>query len=398
MLERPDRDRSPTSGPSMDSGSVLIEALAGISMLAFVVASAAVVHSAAVTAVVGAEGREAAVRTAERSLEQRAAGLPVETGGVALEVLRTPADGDPCSGSAGAGQAALRVRVPVGTHGEVVELLGPLPERSVDVAWSTMAPGGNAVLVRLRTGLPEPIGAVLLQPGAQGTPHELVPSALCFSAPEVAPGRAELTIAATTGPVLIDASHRPADEAPLPLSVLDRTVRTTWSLMQSALVTVDVDPGGARPPDVAYPAGLGWTVRGDDLLLGVGLGQSRPIHPGRVTIGISACADPEARASVRTFDVAPGEVLSLGVPLAIVEVQGVQGRSGATLELLRATACSDESRQVPSLLWHGGLSDGMRVALPHGGWDVALYDSSGKHIGSAPRVMAGEPDQVLVLQ
>jgi hypothetical protein len=87
--------------------------------------------------------------------------------------------------------------------------------------------------------------------------------------------------------------------------------------------------------------------------------------------------------------------MSVTVPLATVEVRGIGERTDATLALLRTTGCRDTSGRIPSLSWSGTLSDGMRIALPHGVWDAGMEVAPGETRPPRQILIAGDPDVVL---
>lgn len=379
-------------GEAAEGGSVLIEALVAIGMLAVLVATVAGVHAAAASAVAAADLRVDAARTAERALEAYAVGLdpdPALDGDLLLEPFRVVLPDHPCDTSTLAGQPALRVRVDVAPSALPVTVTGPLP---LQVAGPDH-PGAVPALIALH-GPGGAVDATLIRPDGSVATLD-VQRASCLGAHAVTPGVSALTVTGVDAP-LIDPLHRSPSVAPLLLSVLDRPIHRAWALAPAASVTVHVDPAGARPPDVAGPLGLAWLVRGDDARERSPSGATRALHPGRVTIVASACGNPDARGTASTVDVGPGEARTVGIILPNVEVRGIGSRTDATLRLDRAAGCGDGAA-VPSLLWSGGLSDGMRIALPHGTWDAQLRSPSMGALTGTVQVVVGPEGALLVL-
>jgi len=214
----------------------------------------------------------------------------------------------------------------------------------------------------------------------------------CLSLPMLPPGRHVLRPSdGGEAPDLIDESHLTGAALRLERSTLDRPSVGSWALSEPARVRVDVDLSGARPADVVIPSGLRWLVRGDDRRIATDLGTMRPLHPGPMTLVVTACANPEASGSSTSVDVVAGQDMDAVIPLAIVTLDGLVGRDDEAITAERVTGCADGSGRIPVLRWERGLVDGMRIALPHGAWDVSVQG-----IDATPSnpvvVHAGEPD------
>jgi hypothetical protein len=387
---------------------VLLEAVVGIGMLAAIAAAVGAVHASALTAAVASEDRVGAVQVAVTTIEHHAAGLagapPVESP-VSMELRRTPVAGDRCASFGAAGTPALLVEVPHASSGATVAILGVAPEAH-EGAW--MVEGGNgeavhgpaetarAVGVALPVELPHGAG-VQLRTVADGADRggAITDGGACVVG-DVTPDLVELRLQDAAGPPLVDALHRRAADAPIPLSVHGSAVRRTWDVKPAALLTVEVSASGARPPDEVFPVPLRWLVRGDDVGQPSVSGAARPVHPGRVSVVVSPCEDPSAHGSTAQLHLHAATSATLTVPLETVTVTGVAGRSDATLRLMRSTFCPEGGAWRPTLDWVGGLHDGMRIALPAGIWDVRIIQSGQTTLALEP-LAAGEPNAALVL-
>ena len=214
----------------------------------------------------------------------------------------------------------------------------------------------------------------------------------CLRLPMLPPGHHVLRPSDSgESPDLIDESHRTGAALRLERSALDRPNVGSWALSEPARVRVDIDPLGARPPDIVLPDGLRWSVRGDDGRIATDLGTTRPLHPGPTTLVVSACANPEAFGSTMSVDASAGQEVDVVFPLAFVTLDGLAGRADEAITAERVVGCADGSGRIPVLRWERGLIDGLRIALPHGAWFVSVQG-----IDATPRnpvvVHAGEPD------
>ncbi len=402
-----DRVPVPAPRPGSSAGSVLLEALVGVGMLAAIAAAVGVVHSAALSATVTSHERVRAVQDAVTTIEHHAAGLggrPPVDGPISTELRRTPVAGDRCASFAAAGAPTLRVEVPLVSPGVAVAISGPAPQAR-DGGWAIDADGGEAapedqpVALAVGVALPVDVPGAGVQlrtvEGGADRGGAVVDGGSCVIG-DVAPGLLELGLEGAAGTPLVDALHRRAPDAPLPLSVHDAPVRRTWGVVPAALLAVDVSAAGARPPDEVFPNAIRWLVRGDDAREPSASGDARPVHPGRVSVVVSTCEDPNAHGSVGSIDLHPAASATLTVPLETVTVTGVAGRTGATLRLMRSRFCPEGGAWRPTLDWVGGLHDGMRIALPAGLWDVRVIDS-GQTAFAQEALTAGEPDVTVVL-
>ena len=358
--------------PSGDAGSVLLEAAVGTGLLAMVLASAAVVSVAAAKSSALAVERVSAAHEVAGVFEVLAVGGTLgttgdgRTPGVAeIEVVEMmmSATLDPCAPAEGAGVSSVHLALPVRSGAGRVAIVGPVPARH----------GPPRLLVRLDTDLPAGAAPQLQPPGGAHPGATLVPTSSRCIASDVSAGPWE--IALLGAPDLMDPLHRPALERPLTVDVVDGTTAVRWDVAEAANLTVDLDAQGARLPDEVPGGGIRWSVRGDDGRVLGASGTSRPVHPGRVMVVASVCGDPEAQGSTVALVLAPGEQRHVDLALATAMVHGVGHAPDARLELVRARACGDGSPMTPTIAWDGGLTDGMRIALPHGTWTALLRTS-----------------------
>jgi hypothetical protein len=387
--------RRPIEG---SGGSVLLEAVSGIGILVVMTAAVLGFHSAALDA----HGRAAmsieAVGLARALLE----GHDLDGGAVDLGL---PNPIEPASN----GESALANElerstsniVDAGCDGRDFDDV-----RIVRVTVGAMTMEGMRPLVSLeRAGwaadaAPDPLdrahsGRLILDPGlapgvdiaatsmTTGTTWQGVAplAAGCVEIGPLGPGRHAIRVVDDAGQRLIDRSHRTASAAVRSVGVLDEPWRIAWDLRPAARLTVHIDPDGARLPDSVGSGGLAWSIRGDDHRGYAEGGATREVHPGEVTIVVSACRNPDAYASSRTTVVAAGAEHHLTVELATVTLNNVSSWPGATLRVVRTTACVDGA-QRPSMEWNGSLSDGMRIALPRGEWEGQLRTTEGLPITS----------------
>jgi hypothetical protein len=216
----------------------------------------------------------------------------------------------------------------------------------------------------------------------------------CLRLPPLGPGRHVLVArAGDAETTLVDENHRIGEALQIERSVLDRAVVGTWVLSEHASISVDIETSGARAPDVVRPGALRWMVRGDDGRDAHDLGSARSLHPGPLSLVVSSCINPEAFGSSTSIDVAAGEELHVLVPLAVVTLDGLAGRSDDAINAVRVTGCSDGSGLRPTMRWEGGLEDGMRIALPHGDWEASVQTIAGARITGPVPMRAGAPDE-----
>jgi hypothetical protein len=385
-----------------DSGSVLLEAVTGVSLLTVLATSLATFHSVALATDVRAQARLQALSAAEQALEGQLAGIVTPDDGHDIAIVRLPIDGDPCAHHELAGLGRLRVRVPVIASGSVVE-------ETIEVAGVHLAsaPITTGVLVRLtgegHLGAPAIATLDVGPDGTGGVSGEIGPTIAgdtspsgCVAVMSLSDGRHELKIDDGAGPQLVDRLHRAAADAPLPVSTLGGVVRRSWDVRAAALLTVHADASGARLPDTVGAGSLAWLVREDDVRVATPLGSARFVHSGSITVVVSACVNAEAPATARTI-VVTGDAATVHVPLATVVVRNVAAHPDATLHLVRTTGCGDGAVFRPTLDWNGGLHEGMRIALPHGEWEARLQTTSGSRITGTVLVRTDGSDAEVVL-
>ena len=216
----------------------------------------------------------------------------------------------------------------------------------------------------------------------------------CLRLPDLRPGRHTFIAGVDGGgSTLIDEWHRSGAALRIERSVLDRAALGSWVVSTPAHVSVDADASGARMPDVVRRGSLRWLVRGDASRDARDLGATRELHPGRLSIVVSSCVNPEAYGSSTTLEVSGGEDVAVSVPLAVVTLEGLADRRDDAISAVRVTGCSDGSGLRPTVRWEGDLSDGMRVALPHGDWEVSVQTIAGARITSPVLMRAGAADE-----
>jgi type II secretory pathway pseudopilin PulG len=381
-------------------GSVLLEAVTGIAMLAVLSVALLVFQTAASDAAVRSEALAAATRGARDLLEERQslhedAAMIVSDEMLSAESIATAVEDGRC-GSGAARVSGIR------TRSEVAEVsfggaLGPRP-RSVVPSGSVVS--GATVVVGASFDGPLAIG-VAGQLDVRPESHDAVEFSIplvdgCGVLDHLSSGRHAIVHRGSE--ILVDAGHRPTPDVELALSVLAAPVRHVWDLLPATMLSVEIDTDGARPPDTVSSGALRWSVRGDDLREMRELGEQRPVRPGRVVAVVTACRNPEAAASARSVDLPIGGESTVTLPLATITVQGVAAWPDATLMAARTTTCADGSGFRPALSWSGGLHDGMRIALPNGEWEALLQTATGTRISGPVRFLAGAVDAIVILQ
>jgi hypothetical protein len=403
-MTAPTRSGPRVPGPA-DAGSVLLESLTGLGLLAVLTVSLATFHASSVPAVALAGARVEALRDADRAIEVRMTALAggdddasADHDAVEVDVVRLTIPGDACAEHEAGQLTAVRVRAPVMPAGRSPGEHVALPASLAAPGAGGAAAGSAAVLVVLPTAAAT--GSVTIAPMADPATSPVATTSsptgpTCLAAPVHAAGSYELRVH-DGPPTLVDRLHRSVAAAPLPVATLGGTLRRDWDIVTAAVLTVEADVSGARPPDRVEPGALAWLVRGDDARVAAPLGGARPVRPGVVTVVVSACTNPESPASTQTVDVVAGSEGSVRVPLATVTVRNVGAHPDATLWLVRSTGCRDGSGLLPSLAWDGGLTEGMRIALPHGGWEAQLRTAAGTRI-SGPVLVAADGTAVEVV-
>jgi hypothetical protein len=373
-----------------EAGSLVVEAAVGIGLLAMITASLATVVPAVLDAHDRAAAHHEVLRIGEDALEHIGAGIRREgtDGDVEVVIVRgTQADGT-CSASGPAGASSSIVRlVDTGRSGSREVLLRG--------AEKTRAIPGVPTAIRVHRP-PNVIAQLTAMSGGQEVTLVDGEAGGCALLSVAAPGRYELGVENPASP-LIGPTHLLLRDHPVSITFDGRSVDRDLRIDAAAHLTVGIDPSGARIPDVVSTGGLLWTVRGDDARVATPLGVGRPVHPGAVTVVVSACRSAESIGSPLRLVVGAGEVRDAVVPLATVTLTGIGTRTGWTLNASRLTECTDGSTRRPSLAWSGGLHDGMRIALPRGLWQLSLTTPG---MPESPRLLVpvGDPDLVVVMR
>jgi len=398
----------PGSCRHSSEGSVLLEAITGIGMLVVLTVSLLTFNGSALAVHAQSEATVGAVRLARevaelQVLDASASGVAQDESGasspgateqfvVEVEEFNTSVPDLECVGQAFADVDGVRVRIARGSGATDAQTLIVLPRTAWPVD-SRSVPAGHAVgagRLLLDTEVPSGVNVTAIPLTQGGNPATVHASGdRCIALPVLAPGRHTFVIVTDGEQRLVDRSHRTADEASRTASVLDAPIRIRWGLQPAARLAIDVDTDGARPPDRSSSGGFVWMIRDDDDRDSRDIGVSRDVHPGRLTVVVSACRNPDAPASATAVTIGSGDDLRAVVHLATVTVQGVDAWSNATLSVTRTTGCGDGSGLRPSLRWDAGLHDGLRIALPHGEWEARLETASGTGITAPVRITAG---------
>lgn len=386
-----------------EAGSLLVEAVLGIALLATITTAVATLLPAALDAQVRADSQRAALMIGDTLLEADAAGIPASDVPLpplpdALRVLSHVEHHDTGSAGSESGCASgASVEVPGTTvhvqHGgrtdgrEVVLDAGPRASRS--------APQGTrSIVLRTPEGAGWDLGAtVLIGPdGTARTPGVTRPE--CIEYADVARGTSWVASAGEE-PLLIDHSHVTLADRPIPVSIDARPVDRTLDLAPAGWLRVVIDAGGARLPDHVSTGPLRWSVRGDDANVAMVSGDLRPVHPGIVTASVTPCRAASDLGSSGTIAVDPGQEQTLEVPLAVVTVEGIGVHTDAWLELQRTVSCPDGVGRLPVIRYEGALHDAMRIALPRGEWDAVLTRPGASPLTPPARVVAVGTDTIV---
>lgn len=378
-------------------GSVLLEVVIGIALLATLGASVAGFHAGALDADARARARLAATLDVRELLEIRAGFGPVGEApggpdeparGLTMRTVLIGIDDVRCG----------RPRALIGLEASAVEpgvaLSGlPAPRSRTTLPIASTVTGGVVTIGPFGASNTS-LGGLML--GSGTTAHAVSFASGCATLGPLSPGR-HILMVADDGATLIDTTHRPAVQFPLSLHVLDTPLRHAWDVVAAAELSVTVGLAGARAPDVVSSGGLRWGVRGDDLRDLRDLGDRRAVRPGTVVAVVTACMDPEAPASTAAVELIGDSSTDIAVPLATITVLGVSSWPDGTLLLARTTACADGTGLRPTLRWDGELLDGMRIALPHGEWEGRVQTAAGARITAPVRFAASDVEATVSL-
>jgi hypothetical protein len=375
-----------------EDGSLVVEAVVGLGLLALVTASLATFMPALRDAHERAAGHNALLAIAELTLERTSSGAEASgvDGAIEVTVLATPITSSLCDAAGEGDSFAVRVADTVRSGSRDVLVEGVAAPRRTSASPSPLP-------ASIRIHRPLLSGATLVATrGDVVTPLVDDEAGPCAVLQGAIPARYAI---GPTDPssLLIGATHLLLREHPVGVTVAGRSVERDILVAQGGRLTVEVDAMGGRPPDTVSTGGLLWTVRGDDAREARGLGAERVVHPGEVTVVVSACRSAESMGSPLRVVMDAGEVSTAVVPLATVTLLGIGTRTGWTLNATRMTDCVDGSTRRPSLAWSGALYDGMRIALPRGSWQLSL---TAPGMPESPRMLvaAGEPDLVVVMR
>lgn len=375
-------------------GSLVVEAAVGLALLAVITAAIATVTPAVLDARERASAHHDLLRVGEGVLEQVRAGSEPTVGDGPVEVVIVHAAplAAACSANPAAPARGIDVHL-VDTTRPGSRALTLRGSQSPRVAASETTPGRTEVRIH---GAPGVASQLLATAGEEVALLLDGTAAGCLVLPSAAPGRYEVVPSDPDSP-LISPTHLLLGEHPLRITVDARSVDRDLHVAPAAQLTVHADPVDGRVPDIVSTGTLRWTVRGDDARVAMDLGAARAVHPGDVTVVVSACRNAETTGSSARLNVEPGEVRIATVPLATVTLTNIGSRANWTLNASRFTECIDGSTRRPSLAWSGALQDGMRIALPRGLWQLWLTTPG---MPASPRMLvpAGEPDLVVVMR
>lgn len=386
--------RTPSHGRQED-GALLVEVVVGMGLLALVLAGIGPMHHAARDAADRSLALLAAVASGDLIAEaETLEGSDTEAhrGAVIGVELATPIDVDLCSGAPG---SASVLHVDIGPESRPQTARIRLASAVIRGGEPVVVAPGSPVRVRIPAEL-EDVGADLVASGGGAVHVADAPSGVtCRSFPRLPSGAFDLQVVAPSVD-LIDATHVGHAERPHPLTIGTEPAVATLDIRLATVLSATVTAEGARKPDLSSPGPLRWMVRESDAAVALPSGASRSVAPGRVTVGVSACAEMRSAASVVRHEIAGPGPHAVDVPLATVRLRNVGSRSDATLQAIRTTACTDGSGQRPLLRWDGELRDGLQVALPHGVWQFRLQTAAGSPLTFPVTVGAGEPGAEVV--
>lgn len=384
----------PVSG---EDGAMLVEVVVGISLLAVVAAGLGGVHRSVVSSEARTAAQVLAVGLARETLVVTRGGGPTPaitdtTPTVEVDVREHPAatiDVGACAPPPVAADVVVHASPTLQDQPRVVRLPGVVPHRPhTEEAVEVRVAVAAATAERVNGGVIR---------SSDGTEQALVATGdACWRA-TLEPGTHTVELQPLDGTVLVGPTHLPhAVDAPL-WPVTGPTTLPITNVAPAARVRVSADTGGARPPDEVGSGALRWLVRGDDARVATGLGDERSLHPGPTTVVVSACEHPEAQASTAHLVTVPDGLHDVSVPLATLRIDGIAGRTGASLVAIRTTGCADGATLRPALAWNGGLAEGIRVALPHGEWEVRLETPEGSRLTAPIAVLVDGSDAAVDL-
>jgi hypothetical protein len=394
-----------TCGGAADprDGSVLVEAIVGVALLALLTTSLMGFNLSLTSAqriseltIVGVRLANAHVESATRAadpaeLHRQSAEHPALSSVLSVQMRPVPVDG----GCLPAGATEVRsqvatVRSEADAEAPLLRLLAtrfepPSGRRALPdgtVAHSSVLVGGSSLAgVEITVTA---VGSDGVDDGGAGAERSEPQSSAaidadgCLRLPPLLPGRHVLVPSGQPdGPQPIDAAHRTGSALAYDVSVLEVPFAGSWALALSSAVTVRAELDGARPPDRVRSGALRWMVRGDDARVMTDLGEPRALHPGPVVVVVSACLNPEAHGSEASAVVPETGALEVDVPLATVVLQGLAGREDHAITAMATATCADGTGLLSLLRWERALHDGMRIALPHGEWQLTVRAMTG---------------------
>jgi len=395
--------------PSSD-GSVMLEAVTGIAILALLGASLGTFHRSWVAASELTTARESALVVAVAMTE--AAGLTGDQVRLPSAVVEEAASRGLLVSATTVAPTASRLGRCLGADGARVRGVGVNVDHAQEVPESLRlvslvsarldrtghrggSPGGSVAGARIQVGASGPSGLVIRDMTTGLEYAAQVDAAGCAVLPELPSGRYEARVAGSADTTFVDGELMTGDDLRFVFSILDRPSQGAWDVQAGARLTVQLETDGARTPDTVRSGALRWFVRGDERRIGLDIGATRTVPPGPTTIVVSACANPDAIASSARIVTLAGEDHVGTVSLPTVTLYGVGAWPEQALYALRVGGCADGSGLQPSMRWERGLFDGMRIAIPHGEWQLRVETLAGDRI-TAPATFAAWGSDLVV--
>jgi hypothetical protein len=406
-------------------GTLLVEALVSLVLLAGIVAGVLQVHAAAASAHHRAVERLVAawaVRAAHESIALLSADLPGTASGMSSPAgdgaamtigvsgtgahpvivtnrpagLVTSGRGAHCGGHPTPPDATPTILAGVAVtarsvaRGTVVTGLVGVAPRSWSAAAASSARGRVIVQMTGSDGLP--LEGVEV---AVGTSTAVTGREGCAVLPTGAQG---LLLVITPG--LVDRRHVPADTLPPVIVPVGAAPLVHLALDVAVPVRVALDHPGARAPDTAPGGPLRWWLDGDPAGRTASLEEALWVHPGAVDVIVGACDRSTAAGSRARGHVSGDDGDPVVVRLATIEVVLPAIDGPAHLEAMRDRDCPGSSGERPVLAWslRGDelVEGGVRIALPTGPWRLRLLQSGIRVAGPLP-VQAGIDAQVVLV-
>lgn len=351
---------------SHEDGSILIESIVALAVVAVLVAAVHDLHRGAVRARAMASATTAALHVASSGAAMVRAGIPVppEIDVEEVGIARAWTDRD-CVLAPEPVHRLVRARVdgrPDDPAGEVVlRVSGPDPTPPPHVVRVVLPDGSAASGVVLH--LEDPVGGIRRV--------ETDPSGC---------------VRFEAGPLPVLVTVEDAASVRSVTSISTAGVTTTVGLRRQGSVRLLIASPG-RPPEVVEDGALTWWARGSPGVAAIGGALPLPAGPHRVVLG--TCEDPRATGTTVPVDVAPDGDAVVEVALGIVRVVRPATDDGRRLVLRRQRPCPG-SGSHPTLGWRlGGGGGELLAAVPDGAWEARLLDAASRTLMGPTTVLVG---------